>query len=98
MHRDTAGVLSEVLAFIGIPQANRSQVAGTVEFCAFERMRSLEERDAFKSAVLRPGDSNNPHSFKTRTGQIGDHKNWLQGEDLVYADSIVLARLDPIFG
>jgi hypothetical protein len=97
LHRDAGGELERVLTCLG-HRPQRGAVERAVEFASFDSMRALERRNAFRSTRLRPADSADPESFKTRKGKVGGHRDYLSAEDLDYLERRIAARLSPFYG
>ncbi len=91
LHRDPAGVLAQVLAFLGadIPPAT---IAAAVDFCSFENLQRAEAEDRFGTPVLRAGRGDDPESFKVRKGKIGNYGEYLSAEDVAFIDAANAAR------
>jgi hypothetical protein len=73
------------------------QVERAVAFASLESLREKERRGFFASKRLRPGDPDDPDSYKVRRGQVGGWRGHLTPEQAARAEAIV-ARLDPVFG
>jgi hypothetical protein len=91
LHRDPAGVLARVLAFIGadIPPTG---IAAAVEFCSFENLRQAEAEDRFGTPVLRAGRGDDPESFKVRKGKVGNFGEYLSADDVAFIDAANASR------
>lgn len=98
MHRDPARELRRVLELMGVAPVREDLLAAAVEFGRFDNMRRLEERDAFGTHALRPGDPNDPRSYKTRKGIVGDHKNEIPPDDLAWMNAYIAAHVPPELG
>jgi sulfotransferase family protein len=97
LRSDTAGELRRIAAFLGAPPSDGAQVEAAVNFASFDNMRALEAKGGFGHAMLKPGDPNDPASFKVRSGKVGGYQDKFAGDDLAYLDTAV-ARLDSFFG
>jgi hypothetical protein len=86
---DPARCLRDVLAFIGCKEVNEAYVQDAVEFSQFSNMRKMEETDYFASKKLKPGDANEPESYKVRRGKVGGYLDYLSQEDCNYLDDII---------
>ncbi len=91
MHRDPAGALADVLAFMGAA-VPASTIAAAVEYCRFENMRKAELEDRFHHDALRPGRMDDPEAFKVRKGKVGGYSEYLSPDDIAYIDAAVAAR------
>jgi len=99
MRKDPAGIMRQVLAFVGTPGTNE-EIDKAVEFASYENMKKLEEKSLFKGsgARVRPGDKNNPNSFKVRRAKVGGYRDYFEDDKVALIDSMVLDHLDPVFG
>ena len=96
MRADATRELTRFLSFMGVSPAT-DLVAQAVAFGDFNNMRKMEMNDALNSAKLRPGNREDPSSFKTRKGKVGGFVDYFGAEDLAYLDQHV-ARLHADFG
>jgi len=94
---DTAGRLSSLLKFLDFSIFDEAIVRQAVSFAEFEKMKKMEAKGAFGTKILKPGDPQDPDSFKVRKGKVGDYVNHFSHEDLIQIDAAV-SDLDPFFG
>lgn len=76
-------------------------VRAAIEFGSFENMQRLERGNADDpraSGRLKPGDVNNPQSFKVRSGRVGGYREAYTPEHVASIDAQLRATLDPGFG
>ncbi len=99
MRQDPAATMTRVLDFVGTP-CTPDVVAQAVEFAALDNMKKLEEDKSFRGSGQRvkPGDRNNPDSFKVRRGKVGGYRDYFSDEQLAVIDPMVEQQLDPVFG
>lgn len=98
MHEDAARELRRVLEFLGFSRVGDVVVHEAVQFASFENMHKMEAQDALQSNRLRPGDKNDPESYKTRRGKVGGYVDYLSKEDIIYLDQRIRAQLDSCYG
>jgi hypothetical protein len=98
MRADPAAVLSQIMAFTGT-EVTDEQVREAVEFAAYDNMKKMEQEKFFKGsgARVKPGDSDNPQSFKVRKAKVGGYRDYFTDEQCAHLDALV-AKLDPMFG
>ncbi len=98
MRADPAAVLSRIFAFTGT-DVSAAQVREAVEFAAYDNMKKMEQDRHFKGsgARVRPGDRDNPESFKVRKAKVGGYRDHFTDPQCALLDDMV-AGLDPIFG
>ncbi len=92
LHRDPKGALSNVLDFIGESHIEEALVAQSIEYCAFQNLKKLEQRNTFKNRVLKPAKTSDPESFKVRKGKVGGYREYLSEEDIAFIDNIMEAH------
>ncbi len=97
MRIDPAAVLASILEFTGT-RVTPEQVQEAVEFAAYDNMKKMEQEKFFKGsgARVKPGDKDNPQSFKVRKAKVGGYRDYFTDEQCQQLDAIV-AKLDPIF-
>jgi hypothetical protein len=98
MRKDPRAVLAEILAFTGT-EVTAEQVQEGVDFAAYDNMKKMEKDSFFKGsgARVKPGDMDNPQSFKVRKGKVGGYRDYFTDEQCAQLDQLV-AQLDPMFG
>jgi len=98
MRHDPGAVLARILEFTGTP-LSESQVAEAVEFAAYDNMKKMEREQFFKGsgARVRPGDRDNPASFKVRKARVGGYREHFDAAQRAELAAMV-ATLDPVFG
>ena len=98
MRRQPAEVLAKILAFTET-DVTPDQVQEAVDFAAYENMKKMEQNSFFKGsgARVKPGDKDNPESFKVRKGKVGGYRDHFDDEQCAALEGMV-AELDPVFG
>ncbi len=98
LHAAPQAELRRVLDFIGLPQVADQVIADAVAYASFDNMRKLEASQALDTFRLRPGNENDPESFKTRRGKVKGFVDYLTADDIAYIDERVASELAPFFG
>ena len=57
-----------------------------IDYCSFDRLRQLEAQKKFNSGILSPKNLNDPESFKTRKGLVGNYHQYLSDADIAFID------------
>jgi len=98
MRREPAAALAKILAFTGT-EVTAAQVQEAVEFAALDNMKKMEQDKFFKSsgARVKPGDQDNPDSYKTRKAKVGGYRDYFTEAQCQQLEQMV-ATLDPMFG
>ena len=98
MRKDPAAVLTKILAFTR-SSVTTEQVREAVDFAAYDNMKKMEEDKFFKDsgARVKPGDKDNPQSFKVRKAKVGGYRDYFTDDQCQQLDQLV-AQLDPMFG
>ncbi len=71
------------------------------EYSSFHNMQRRERETSavrFGSRRLRPGNPDDPDSYKARRGKVGGYQQYFSAEQLETIDAMVSTRLDPLFG
>ena len=98
MHVTPTRELRRILDFLGLGFVTDDTIQSVAEFASFERMQRMEREGAVRSFRLRPGDRNDPESYKVRKGVVGGHAAYLSPEDIAAADRWLRDRLAPSYG
>lgn len=98
MRKEPGAVLAKIMAFTGT-DVTPEQVQEAVDFAAYENMKKMEEDKFFKGsgARVKPGDKNNPQSFKVRKAKVGGYRDYFTDEQCEQLQQMV-NQLDPMFG
>jgi hypothetical protein len=98
MRSDPGSVLSRILAFTGTAVSDEV-VREAVEFAAYDNMKKMEREQYFRGsgARVKPGDRDNPASFKVRKAKVGGYREHFDAEQCAQLEAMV-AQLDPVFG
>ena len=96
---DPASGLGAMLAFLGTPGSD-AEIAEAVRYAAFDHMRQLEERQAFRRQGRRlvAGERGNPDSYKVRRAKVGGWRDYFDDAQCRAIDAYVRERLDPLYG
>jgi hypothetical protein len=86
------------LAFTGTI-VTAEQVREAVEFASYDNMKKMEENKFFKGsgARIKPGDKDNPQSFKVRKAKVGGYRDYFTDEQCAQLEQMI-ASLHPMFG
>ncbi len=95
LHQDTAGQLSAILSFAGIP-VQPDLAAESVAYARFENMRKMELSGS-QGNKLQPTDKQDIDSFKTRKGKVGSYREELSPRTVDFINSVIARELDPFF-
>ena len=98
LHADTGKELRRIFDFLEIPDISDAHIREAVEFGSFENMRSMESSDTLKSGRLRPRDSSDVESFKTRRGVVGGYVDYLDADQIAWMEDRIRTGLHPSFG
>ena len=100
MRLDPAASLQQAVTHTGTP-GSAAHIEAAREYAAYENMKKREaSNDGMRASGqrVRPGDENNPDSFKVRRGKIGGYRDYFSPEQTAEIDAMVEGRLDPVFG
>lgn len=97
LHLDPIGSVRSALALFGLEAVPESLIASSVDRSSFDKMQALERSGGVSSKMLRPGDLDEPDSFKVRKGRMDGHRTSLSAADARYASGMI-ERLSPIYG
>jgi len=91
-HSDTKKHLRELLEWIRKVTKTQFDISDDlidtcVEYASFENMHKMEKERVYeKWGALRPGNIDDPNTFKTRRGKVGGYKSSLSFEDIEYCN------------
>jgi hypothetical protein len=90
-------VFRELLNFLGCREIDDAALARGMEVSSFENMRAMEAAGKVKYNSFRPGNVDDPDSYKVRRGRVGGFTEYVKASDVPYLEQ-ALARLDKRFG
>jgi len=99
LRRDAAAGLAAMLTFLGTPGSD-AEIEEAVRYAAFDNMRQLEDRQAFRGQGRRlvAGERGNPDSYKVRRAKVGGWRDYFDDEQCRAIDAYVREHLDPVYG
>ncbi len=97
MHADPLAALRSAAEFFTIPRVTDDALAAAVRQGSFDRMRELEAAGLLNDQRLRPGNPDDPDSYKVRRGKIGGHVEDLSDDQIRYLDDRIRRFLSPEF-
>ncbi len=86
LHNDPEDALTKVFGFLGDPNIEPRFIHSAIDYCKFENLRKFESEKKFSSGILSPKDPNDPESYKTRKGLMGNYHQYLSENDIAYID------------
>jgi hypothetical protein len=98
MHSQPEQELRRILDFIGLTHISDQIIQEAIIYASFNNMRKMEETAALDSFRLRPGDKNDPESFKTRRGKVNGFIDYLNPEDITYLNHKINSELTEYYG
>ncbi len=98
MRTEPAKVLADIMAFTGT-DVTPEQVQEAVDFAAYDNMKKMEQEGFFKGsgARVKPGDKDDPQSYKVRKAKVGGYRDYFTDEQCEQLEQMV-AELNPMFG
>ena len=91
LRREPAAQLERLLKAMGCA-VDDAHIEAAVAFTEFERLQKREAERFYQSEILRPGDPEQPNSFKVRRGQVGGYKDELTADEVEQLDQ----RIDAL--
>jgi hypothetical protein len=92
------GELRRILDFLGLKEISSATIAEAVNYASFENMRKMEQAGKFSSGALKPGDKDDPESFKTRKGKVGGYKEALSAGEIARLNEKMALKLPDFYG
>ena len=91
-------VLSQILEFTGT-SISAEHLRDAVDFADYDNMKKMEQNKFFRGsgARVKPGDENNPQSFKVRKAKVGGFKDYFSDDQCGELEEMI-EGLDPMYG
>ena len=100
LRADTKGQLRRILEFFG-EQTTEAELEDAVGFASIDNMRRMETENASKAGSqrsMRPGNADDPSSFKVRRGKVGGWRDYVTDAQAEALGAVVRDRLNPVYG
>ncbi len=98
LKRDTAAVMREALAMVGMEGISPRQLSRVIEFGSFENMRRMEQQGQVPLETLKRPEDDRPESFKTRRGIVGGYREHLSAETIAWIDRRTRQEMPALYG
>ncbi len=108
MRQDPAREFARIVQFAVAPEglegidagAVEDAVAWAVEHASLENMRRMEQHESrwWGGGRLKPGDPDNPQSYKVRRARVGGYRDYFEPEQVAAIDAKIETELSPHFG
>lgn len=86
--------LARICDFLGF-DFSAEEIRAAVEFGSFEKMQEAERTGFFDNSRLKPGDPDDPESFKVRRAVVGGFQDYFSADELEQINSLVHGKLTP---
>lgn len=100
LRADTGRELRRILEFLG-QHPTDADLADAVSFASIDNMRRMEVENAGKAGAhrsMKPGNADDPSSFKVRRGKVGGWRDYVTEAEAEALDQMVRETLSPIYG
>lgn len=100
LRADTKKELRRILEFLG-QHPTDADLADAVEFASIDNMRRMEVENAKKAGgqrSMKPGNADDPSSFKVRRGKVGGWRDYVTDAQADALEAMVRERLNPVYG
>ena len=88
-----SGLTAIYTYFKGHGPRKKRLIEDVVEEASFARMQAKERSGELAErygSILRPGNFNDPESYKVRRGKVGGYADYLKDDDIAYCEQIML--------
>jgi hypothetical protein len=98
MRADPGAALSQIMAFTET-SLSIEHLRDAVDFADYDNMKKMEQNKFFKGsgARVKPGDKDNPQSFKVRKAKVGGFRDYFSDDQCGELEKM-MEGLDPMFG
>jgi hypothetical protein len=95
LHAQPMETVSAALEFAGVTGISTENLGEALKLCSFEKMQTMERSGIVEHVRLRPGDVQDPQSYKVRNGKVAGYREYLSPEDCDFLNSFIAANLHP---
>ena len=99
MRKEPELALERIFDFLGTP-GTEAEIQDAVDYAAYEKMKKLEEKNAFKASGARlvPGKKGDQNTYKVRRAKVGGYRDYFDDGQLAQIDAMVEETMLPDFG
>jgi len=94
---DTEAAVKRILRFIGETEVDNKKLKEAIQFSSLKNMQQMETKGKYKIPWLKPGNSGDKRSFKTREGKVRGWMNHFSKEDVLFLNQTVANELSKEF-
>jgi len=98
LHRNPQDELRRILSVIQDREFSDEILAEAVQFASFNNMRRLESSGSTERPMFKPGNVDDPDSYKTRRGKVAGFGEYLSADDVEYISRRAAAELPALYG
>jgi len=95
---NTLSELKKLLSFLHLTDIPEAILINAIEQSSFQRMQKMEREGEFTSHRMRPSDTKDVQTFKTRKGIVGGHRKECSQDDIQFMDAYIHENLTAEFG
>lgn len=89
--------LGRIVSFIGT-RCSSDEIDDVVAYGSFDNLRKMEQANTLNSYRLRPGNVDDPDSYKVRRGKVFGYRDYFSDGECRTLEDMVSDKLSPIFG
>ncbi|MFC3150003.1 sulfotransferase domain-containing protein [Litoribrevibacter euphylliae] len=97
LHNTPFESLKETINFLGFPDYGEKTMLDAIEYCQFENMKEIEEKNLLNNQRLRADNLSDPETFKVRKGKIGGYKDYLSNSEIINLEDYINSNLHPFY-
>jgi hypothetical protein len=97
IHENPNRELRKVLDFLGFERVSDKNINEAVTFASFKNMQKMERENSFDDYRLRPANTEDKESFKTRQGKVGGFTDYLTSDEIGLINKKMNATLSEYF-
>lgn len=98
LRSDTASEMRRIMDFLGLQTVSQEAIQSAVAYASFENMRKMETEGYVQDGMLKPADSQDQESYKTRKGKVHGYKDYLSETDIQRINTKIQKDLSSYFG
>lgn len=88
---------AEIIGFLGEAEVDDELLRQAIAESSFDKMQQRERSGGEGPSAIRPGNPDDPESYKARKGKVGGYAEYLSADDIAVVEQ-AMEQLDPRFG
>ena len=93
LHNNPSVEIKKILSFLEVSDVSESSISNAIKFASFKNMRKIELSGKANNDKLTTKKTQNETGYKTRSGKVGDYKQYFNKQELIEIENLISEKL-----